>query len=117
MNPSSWPSFLQKNLSGAEFAPEHCFKKVIMHFILLVVDKFNTIIIGFECYLIFFSRSLLSPIFCLVCVCIFFICVLCNQDNVTFLVYRDSSTVVIIIRAEVLYVFCTQIIVSVRLVI
>lgn len=29
MNPSSWPSFLQKNLLGAEFAPDHCFKRVM----------------------------------------------------------------------------------------
>lgn len=47
MNPSSWPSFLHKNLSGAEFAPEHCFKKVIVHLILLFVENFNKIITGF----------------------------------------------------------------------
>ncbi|KAL5010045.1 hypothetical protein ScPMuIL_012350 [Solemya velum] len=27
MNPSSWPTFLQKTLNGAEIAPDRCFKK------------------------------------------------------------------------------------------
>ena len=28
MNPSSWPSYLQKTLQGAEIAPDSCFAKV-----------------------------------------------------------------------------------------
>lgn len=30
MNPSSWPSFLQKTLTGAVVASDSCFKKVII---------------------------------------------------------------------------------------
>ena len=38
MNPSSWPSFLQKTLTGAVVAPDNCFKKVYKKSTLILLE-------------------------------------------------------------------------------